>query len=196
MNIKNKKEHKTTIANELSEKDKLKISKMFPNLKKFEKKKERENKIAKYRLRIVDIVRLEFLEKLPQRLEGYLKQIDQQLKTIKSNEENINSLSNKVDKIVKKLEEKEIQRRKSAGKVGGLTASLNKEKEKTEQLLEDKAKLENTMQLKELELSEKDIEIQILKNLGKKKQINDYKKLQEIRKDIDNHKKIRGVKYE
>lgn len=188
---------------DLTEKEKNKLSKMFPNLRKFKKKQERERKISKYRLKLIDIARLEFLEKLPQRLEGYLNQINHQFKTIRSNEENINNLSHKIDKIVEKLEEKETQRRKSAGKVGGLTASLNKEKEKTEHLLENKVKLENTIEqkeeeirLKELELSEKDIEIKILKNLGKKKQMSDYKKLQEIRKDIDNRKRIKGVNYD
>lgn len=188
---------------DLTEKEKRKLSKLFPNLEKYKKKSEKENIHKKLRLRIVDITRLEFLEKLPQRMEGYLKQISQQFKIIKSNEENINCLSRKIDKIVEKLDEKEQQRRKSAGKVGGLTASLNKEKEKTEQLLENNLELENTinkkneeLELKTLELNEKDVEIKILKNLGKKKQIDDYKKLKEIRKDIDNRKKIRGVNYE
>lgn len=194
----NKKEqdNRIAIAQELSEREKIRISKMFPNLNKFKKKQEKEKKLVKYRLRLVDVIRLEFLEKLPQRVEGYLSQITQQIKTIKSNEENINNLSNKIDKIVEKLEEKETQRRKAAGKVGGLTASLNKEKEKTEHLIEDKVKLENTIELKELELQEKEAEIKILKNLGKKKQMSDYKKLQEIRKDIDNKKRIKGVNYE
>ena len=188
---------------DLTEKDKKKISKLFPNLAKFKKKSEKENKIKKLRLKIIDITRLEFLEKLPQRLDGYLNQINQQFKIIESNEENINNLSIKIDKIVEKLEEKEQQRRKMAGKVGGLTASLNKEKEKTGHLLEDKLKLENTIELKndeiklkQLELNEKDTEIKILKNLGKKKQMSDYRKLQEIRKDIDNHKRIRGINYD
>lgn len=193
---KKEQDNRIAIAQDLSEREKIRISKMFPNLKKIKRKQEKEKKLVKYRLRLVDVIRLEFLEKLPQRVEGYLSQITQQIKTIKSNEENINNLSNKIDKIVEKLEEKETQRRKAAGKVGGLTASLNKEKEKTEHLIEDKVKLENTIELKDLELQEKDAEIKILKNLGKKKQMSDYKKLQEIRKDIDNKKRIKGVNYE
>lgn len=188
---------------DLTEKEKNKLSKMFPNLKRFKNRQERERKISKYRIRLIDVTRQEFLEKLPQRLEGYLNQINQQFKIIKSNDDSVKSLNDKVDRIVNMLEEKEQQRRKVAGKVGGLTASLNKEKEKSEKLLENKVNLENTIEvknkeikLKELELKEKDIEIKILKNLGKKKQMSDYKKLQEIRKDIDNHKKIRGVKYD
>ncbi len=175
----------------------------FPNLKRYKKKQEHENSQKKFRLRIVDVNRLEFLEKLPDRLEGYLSQLREQFGTLKSNEDRINNLDNKVTKALEILEEKEHQRRKSAGKVGGLTASLNKEKEKTEQLLENKLELENTIEmqkdeliLKELELKRKEAEINIYKNLGKKKQMNDYKKLQEIQKDIDRHKKIRGVTYD
>ena len=151
---KKEQDNRIAIAQDLSEREKIRISKMFPNLNKFKKKQEKEKKLVKYRLRLVDVIRLEFLEKLPQRVEGYLSQITQQIKTIKSNEENINNLSNKIDKIVEKLEEKEQQRRKSAGKVGGLTASLNKEKEKTENLLEDKAILENTIKDLESKLEE------------------------------------------
>lgn len=174
---------------------------MLPNLAKFKRKKEKETK--KYRLKIVDVNRLEFLEKLPDRLEGYLSQLREQFGTLKSNEERINNLDNKVTKALEILEEKERQRRKSAGKVGGLTAKLNKEKEKTEQLIENNINLENTIELKnneiklkELEIQEKETEIKILKNLGKKKQIEDYKKLKEIKKDIDNQKRIRGVNYD
>ena len=47
----------------------------FPNLKRYKKKQEHENSQKKFRLRIVDVNRLEFLEKLPDRLEGYLSQL-------------------------------------------------------------------------------------------------------------------------
>ena len=190
-------------ARELNIFEKAYIRLHFPNLKKYKKRQEHENSQKKFRIRIVDVNRLEFLEKLPKRLEGYLKQLNDNFGTLKSNEERINNLDNKVTKAFEMLKEKEHQRRKAAGKVGGLTASLNKEKEKTEQLLEDKIALENTIELqkeelvlKELELKEKKSKINIYKNLGKKKQISDYKKLQEIRKDIDNHKRIRGVTYD
>ena len=173
----------------LTEKEKNKLSKMFPDLKKFKKKQEKERKTSKYRLKLIDVARLEFLEKLPQRLEGYLNQINQQFKTIKSNEESINNLSNKIDKIVEKLEEKEQQRRKSAGKVGGLTASLNKEKEKKEQLLHDKVTLENTIELKNLEIKTKNAEIKILKGKGKKKNLEDYKDYKECRHELEKRKR-------
>lgn len=186
---------------DLTEKEKRKLSRMLPNLAKFKRKKEKETK--KYRLKIVDVNRLNFLEKLPQRLEGYLSQINMQFKRIESNEERVKKLNDKFDTIVAMLGEKEKQRRKTAGKVGGLTAKLNKEREKTEQLIENNINLENTIELKnneiklkELEIQEKETEIKILKNLGKKKQIEDYKKLKEIKKDIDNQKRIRGVNYD
>lgn len=188
---------------DLSEKEKRELAKQFPNLKKHQKKLDKENSHKKYRLRIVDVNRIDFLEKLAARTEGYLTQITQSFKTLKSNEDSIKKLTNKFDEVVDMLKEKEHQRRKTAGKVGGLTASLNKEKEKTEELIKNKASLENTIEelkdeveTKELELKEKDLKIEIYKNLGKKRQMEDYKKIQEIRKDIDRHKKIRGVNYE
>lgn len=190
-------------ARELTTVEKAVLKRKFPNLNKIKKQEEKEKNPPKYRLRIIDINRLRFLENLPQRLEGYLTQLTQQFSKLKSNEESIKNLNEKFEKIIKMLEEKEHQRRKSAGKVGGLTASLNKEKEKTDQLLENKLELENTIEmqkdeliLKELELKQKEAEITIYKNLGKKKQMSDYKKLQEIQKDIDRHKKIRGVTYD
>lgn len=190
-------------ARELNIFEKTYIRLHFPNLKKYQKRQEYENSQKKFRIRIVDVNRLEFLEKLPKRLEGYLKQLNDNFGTLKSNEERINNLDNKVTKAFEMLKKKEHQRRKTAGKVGGLTASLNKEKEKTDRLLENKLELENTIEmqkdeliLKELELKRKEAEITIYKNLGKKKQMSDYKKLQEIQKDIDRHKKIRGVTYD
>ena len=190
-------------ARELNIFEKKYIRLHFPNLKKYKKRQENENSQKKFRIRIVDVNRLDFLEKLPDRLEGYLSQLLEQFGTLKTNEARINNLDNKVTKAFEMLQEKEHQRRKAAGKVGGLTASLNKEKEKTDKLLENKLELENTIEmqkdeliLKELELKRKEAEINIYKNLGKKKQMNDYKKLQEIQKDIDRHKKIRGVTYD
>lgn len=197
MNEKNKE------ARELTFLEKAYIRKKFPNLKKYKKREEHEISQKKLRLKIIDVNRIEFLEKLAQRTEGYLNQIFQSFKTIKSNEENINNLNNKIDKIVSMLETKEQQRRKTAGKVGGLTTSLNKEKEKTDHLLKNQESLENTIEklkdeveIKELELKEKEMKIEIYKNLGKKRQMEDYKKIQEIRKDIDKHKRIRGVNYD
>lgn len=176
----------------------------FPNLKKYKKRQEHENSQKKFRIRIVDVNRLEFLEKLPKRLEGYLKQLNDNFGTLKSNEERINNLDNKVTKAFEMLEEKEHQRRKTAGKVGGLTASLNREKEKTEQLLEDKITLENTIEIQQKEIDLKEQEINILRNRGQKQDIEAYKTFFQSRKELErrkreNNKKIvseRGIELE
>lgn len=176
----------------------------FPNLKKYKKRQEHENSQKKFRIRIVDVNRLEFLEKLPKRLEGYLKQLNDNFGTLKSNEERINNLDNKVTKAFEMLEEKEHQRRKTAGKVGGLTASLNREKEKTEQLLEDKITLENTIEIQQKEINLKEQEINILRNRGQKQDIEAYKTFFQSRKELErrkreNNKKIvneRGIELE
>ena len=50
------------------------------NFPKLSKKTKKENKMKKYRLRIVDINRMEFLEKLSERTERYIQQIMIQIK--------------------------------------------------------------------------------------------------------------------
>lgn len=166
----------------------------FPNLKKYKKRQEHENSQKKFRIRIVDVNRLEFLEKLPKRLEGYLKQLNDNFGTLKSNEERINNLDNKVTKAFEMLEEKEHQRRKTAGKVGGLTASLNREKEKTEQLLEDKITLENTIEIQQKEIDLKEQEINILRNRGQKQDIEAYKTFFQSRKELERRKRENNKK--
>lgn len=91
------------------------LDKLFPNLEKFKKKKEKEDMIKKYRLRIVDINRLDFLEKLATRTEGYLTQLKEQNKEI--------------EELKEKLKEKENARRKLAGKLGALKKRINKREE-------------------------------------------------------------------
>ena len=88
------------------------LEKMFPNLEKFKKKKEFQDKVKKLRLRIIDINRLDFLEKLATRTESYLNQIKEQNKEIEE-------LKNTVTK-------KEQERRKLAGKIGGMKKYINR----------------------------------------------------------------------
>ena len=88
------------------------LNKMFPDLEKFKKKKEREDKAKKFRLRIIDVNRLDFLEKLAKRVEGYLTQIKNQNKEI--------------EELKEKVKEKEYARRKLAGKIGGMRKEINK----------------------------------------------------------------------
>ena len=89
------------------------------------------------------------------------------------------------------LKNTEAARKKNACKIGGLTTSLNKEKKKTEELLNTVNELEDTIELQKLESEKKDVQIKLLKNAGKQKQLDDYKKLQELNQDIQKHKKVK-----
>lgn len=174
--------------NDLTVKEKKKLSKMFPNLKKFKKKHEK-NSDSKFRLRIVDVNKQNFLENLVERTEKYLTQISDQFKKIEQKDDKIESLNHKIDVVLDNLQIKEQQRRKVAGKVGGLQACLNKEKTKTEKLLQDKINLENTIELKNLEIETKDAEIKILKGKGEKKNLEDYKNYNECRHELEKRKR-------
>lgn len=88
------------------------LDKMFPNLKKLKKKKAMEDRIKKYRLKIVDVNRINFLEKLAKRAEGYLTQIRNQNKEI--------------EELKDKIKEKELARRRLAGKLGGIRKGLKR----------------------------------------------------------------------
>lgn len=91
--------------------------------------------------------------------------------------------------VLDQLKNTEAARKKNASKIGGLTTSLNKERNKTKELLNTVTELEDTIELQKLESEKKDTQIKILKNVGKQKQMDDYKKLEELNKDIQKHKK-------
>jgi len=96
-----------------------------------------------------------------------------------------------INMTLDQLKNTEAARKKNASKIGGLTTSLNKEKNKTKELLNTVNELEDTIELQKLESEKKDTQIKILKNVGKQKQMDDYKKLEELNKDIQKHKKVR-----
>ena len=158
--------------------DKIYLNLKLPDLDEYKK----ENSDKKIRLRLVDINKIKYLEKLAARVKGYLTQLNQQFKEI--------------DKLKESVKKKENSRRKTVGKVGGLQASLNKERDKNKELLKHTEDLNNIIsdkneeiENKVLELQAKDMEIKILKNLGKKKKIEDYKKLSELKKDLEKNRK-------
>ena len=91
--------------------------------------------------------------------------------------------------VLDQLKNTEAARKKNASKIGGLTTSLNKEKNKTKELLDTVNELEDTIKLQQLEIEKKDVQNKILKNTGKQKQMDDYKKLQELNQDIQKHKR-------
>ena len=112
----------------------------------------------------------------------------------------ISKLNDSIKITLEKLNLVEMARRKNAGKVGALTTNYNREKKKTKELINTidsqkkhyentVAELEDVTKLQELELDKKDMQIKILKNNGKQKQIEDYHKLSELQKDIEKHRK-------
>lgn len=144
------------------------------------------------KLKIVDKARYGLLEKIAERTDNYISQIRTDIKKIDSLNSEIEELKELVKNITILFQEKENQRRKNASKVGGLQNSLNKEKIKTKELLEDKVFLENTineknyeMELKDLEIKAKDAEIRMLRGIGKKKNVEDYKNFVECRKELE-----------
>lgn len=144
------------------------------------------------KLKIVDKARYELLEKIAERTDNYIIQIKTDIKKIDSLNNKIEELEDLVKNITILFQEKENQRRKNASKVGGLQTSLNKEKTKTKELLENQIILENTinekndkMELKDLEIKAKDAEIQMLRGIGKKKNVEDYKNFVECRKELE-----------
>ena len=144
------------------------------------------------KLKIVDKARYQLLEKIAERTDNYISQIKTDIQKIDSLNNKIEELEVLVKNITILFQEKENQRRKNASKVGGLQTSLNKEKNKTKELLKHKVILENRidenknkMELKDLEIKAKDAEIQMLRGKGKKKNVEDYKNFVECRKELE-----------
>ena len=149
---------------------------LMPDLNKYKKKysqelTEEDNYI------ILNRNDYELMKKMVDRQDNYIKQIKM------SNEE--------IDKLKNKLAEKEKARRKVAGKVGGLTGHLNYEKKQNKMLLDKVLELESAKELQEIELEKAKIQNKILKDTGKKKQIEDFKKLIELNNEIKKRKKSR-----
>lgn len=152
--------------------------------------------MARYRLKIVDTNKQDFLEKLEVRVKGYLTQLSEQFRKLKEQDDKIDNLTNEIKSIKDILVIKEESRRKNAGKVGGLQKSLNTEKEKTKELLNYTSNLESVIQqkdeeleVKNLELKSKDAEIKMLRGKGKKKDVEDYKNFIECRKELERREK-------
>lgn len=114
--------------------------------------------------------------------------INNELVTLKAT---VYNLGVAITTVLDQLKNTEAARKKNASKIGGLTTSLNKEKNKTKELLNTVTELEDTIKLQQLEIEKKDVQNKILKNVGKQKQMDDYKKLEELNKDIQKHKKVR-----
>lgn len=147
---------------------------LMPDLKKYKRQyskglKEEDNYV------ILNRNEFELMKKMVDRQDNYINQIKM------NNEE--------IDKLKDKLKQKELVRRKTAGKVGGLVGHLNYEKKQNKLLLDRIIELESAKKLQEIELEKANTQIKILKDSGKKKQIEDFKKLSELNEEIKKHKK-------
>ena len=103
----------------------------------------------------------------------------------------IRKIHEEISNTLQKLNMTEAARKKNASKIGALTTNYNKEKKKTKELINTINELEDTVKLQQLEIEKKDVQNKILKNVGKQKQLDDYKKLQELNQDIQKHKKVK-----
>lgn len=168
--------------------DKLRLKAMMPNLKKYKRKysdglKSEDNYV------LIKRTDYELMQKMVDRQDNYLAQIKMNNEEIGKLRDINEDMVESVKDTLKQLKLKEEARRKNASKIGALTTNYNKEKRKTEELLNTVTELEDTIKLQQLESEKKDVQIKLLKNAGKQKQLDDYKKLQELNQDIQKHKK-------
>lgn len=168
--------------------DKLRLKAMMPNLKKYRRKysdglKPEDNYV------LIKRTDYELMQKMVDRQDNYLAQIKMNNEEIGKLRDTNEDMVSMVKDTLKQLKLKEEARRKNASKIGALTTNYNKEKRKTEELLNTVNELEDTIKLQQLEIEKKDVQNKILKNTGKQKQLDDYKKLQELNQDIQKHKR-------
>lgn len=175
-------------AKKLSWFDRLKIRTMMPNLKKYKRKysdglKPEDNYV------LVKRTDYELMQKMVDRQDNYLAQIKMNNEEIGKLRDVNKDMVESVKETLEKLHLVEVARRKHAGRIGGLVTNYNREKKKTEKLLNTVNELEDNIRLQQLESEKKDMQIKLLKNTGKQKQLDDYKKLQELNQDIQKHKR-------
>ena len=116
--------------------------------------------------------------------EGYTEQIKMCNKTIKEQDEKIDTIYKYLMQSVDACNEKEDSRRILASRVGGLTTSLNTQKEKNVVLVALNNQLINKIEILELELKIKDQEMKILTTKGKTKR-EDIQKLSDLRNKLE-----------
>lgn len=175
-------------AKKLNWLDKLRLKMMMPNLEKYKRKysdelKEEDNYI------LVKAADYELMQKMVDRQDNYLTQIKMNNEEIGKLRDTNEDMLGYINDTLNQLKISERARRKNASKIGALTTNYNREKKKTEELINTVNELEDTIKLQQLEMEKKDVQNKILKNVGKQKQLDDYQKLVELNKDIQKHKK-------
>ena len=161
---------------------------MMPNLKKY-KKKYSEELTNEDNYVVLNRQDYELMKKMIDRQDNYINEIKINVEEIEKLKEEKEKLIFLISEFKVKIKNKETERRKTAGKVGGITAKLNNMKKENKILLEKFFELENILETKDFELEKERLQNKILKDNGKKKQIEDFKKLVELNKDIKKHKK-------
>lgn len=135
-------------------------------------------------LTIVNKEEHELIKKIAKRTKGYTEQIKMCNKTIKEQDEKIDTIYKYLMQSVDTCNEKEDSRRILASRVGGLTTSLNTQKEKNVVLVALNNQLINKIEILELELKIKDQEMKILTTKGKTKR-EDIQKLSDLRNKLE-----------
>ena len=175
-------------AKKLNWLDKLRLKMMMPDLKKYKRKYSDELQEDDHYV-LVKRTDYELMQKMVDRQDNYLTQIKMNNEEIGKLRDTNEDMVGVVKDTLNQLKQTEQARKKNACKIGGLTTSLNKEKKKTEELLNTMNEMENTIKLQQLEIEKREVQNKILKNTGKQKQLDDYQKLVELNKDIQKHKR-------
>ena len=124
--------------------DRVRLKMMMPNLDKYKRKYSDEiGPDEEYIL--VKQSEYDLMKKITERQDNYIEQIKINNKEIQKQQDEINDLSTSVETVLEQLKIKEFERRKNAGKAGGLQKSLNQEKDKTEKLKEEVKELKDKL---------------------------------------------------
>lgn len=107
----------------------------------------------------------EILKKTIESNDEYIKLIKINNQELASLTDSTMNLSSDIKITLEKLNLVEKARRTNAGKIGGLTTSLNKEKKKSEMLLETVSKLEDNVKDLEVKLEESMSDKYVVKKL-------------------------------
>lgn len=118
----------------------------------------------------------DLMKKMVERQDNFSTQIIKQTKEI--------------DFLKTQLEKKEIERKHYSGKCGGLTKQVNKLTKKINLLLNENDRLSKIIDKMGEETSVKNLEIEMLKNKGKrKKDVESYKNYFQARKELEKREK-------
>ena len=136
------------------------------------------------------------LKRMSERQDNYIEQIRQLHKLVEKHEEDIKNIEFKISEKDVEIELKEHARRKIAGKVGGMQASLNNKDKKIDTLKELNNSIQQDLKDTEKELSKKNEELketkqqlEFFKNHRRAPSLEDYKNYVGQRKELEKRSK-------